>query len=170
MLQRVGWVLRPCAGRRMAHPSLFTSLFLGRIHFHRVFQKNCFMSLESKRDKNMTKIFNRNMSVHHNVAFDCGVEPNVDAQSATTGLGMIIKGSWFCCLRQNALSLCIFIFWIAPCAILRETNVWNEFPHGSIETMFMQKQYFVALSNIWVTDLSRSGVLIFSHTWITLNK
>eukprot|EP00041_Stephanoeca_diplocostata_P019511 m.422045 g.422045 ORF g.422045 m.422045 type:complete len:441 (+) comp21323_c0_seq3:166-1488(+) len=35
----------------------------------------------------------RNMSVHHNVAFDCGVEPNVDAQSATTGLGMILKGN-----------------------------------------------------------------------------
>ena len=32
------------------------------------------------------------MSVHHNVLFDRGLEPNVDVQSANSGIGLIIKG------------------------------------------------------------------------------
>lgn len=32
------------------------------------------------------------MTVHHNVLYDCGLEPNVDAQSSGTGIGLVIKG------------------------------------------------------------------------------
>ena len=33
-----------------------------------------------------------NMTVHHNVIFNCGMEPTMDVASATAGLGIILKG------------------------------------------------------------------------------